>query len=93
LEKDRTLRFDNLNLDLVSEGYSSDMHIRIRHPGVGASSYDYDLTMVSGDNYSVELIGTEGVFPVKGNYTGKIYAGDYDDPEIATPEFPIQVLQ
>lgn len=63
-EVDRTLVFDNLQLDWASAGYT--MKLELTDPS--GSEEVYALATVSGDVYAAKKVGVEGMFPVSGVY-------------------------
>lgn len=63
-EEDRTLVFDNLQLDWAAVPYT--MKLELTRPD--GTETEYDLAAVSGNVNAAKRVGVAGMFPVSGVY-------------------------
>lgn len=86
-EVDRTLIFDDLELDWAAAGYT--LKLEVTNPeGV---PLEYSLAAVSGDVYAAKLVGIGGMFPSHGIYTLRIYAYTSSTRKLITEYAPYEV--
>lgn len=86
-EVDRTLIFDDLELDWNAAGYT--LKLEVVTPSGTAT--EYTLAVVSGDVYAAKLVGISGIFPVSGAYTLRIYAYTSSTRKLITEYAPYEV--
>lgn len=87
-EVDRTLIFDDLELDWAGAGYT--LKLEVTKPDFSTPT-EYSLAAVSGDVYAAKLVGIENVFPVRGVYTLRIYAYNGATRKLITEYAPYPV--